>query len=70
MPDKEKEGEELQRIGRAWAKDIPVFLSSLYMHLTQDEELSAHVTAEMLPSRLPKQEGPKGLALFYTSLEQ
>lgn len=51
-------------------EDIPVFLSSLYMHLTQDEELSAHVTAEMLPSRLPKQEGPKGLALFYTSLEQ
>lgn len=51
-------------------EDIPVFLSSLYMHLTQDEELSAHVTAEMLPSKLPKQEDPKGLALLYTTLEQ
>lgn len=45
-------------------------LSNLYMHQTQDEELSAHVTAEMLPSKLPKQEGPKGLAFLHTTLEQ
>lgn len=51
-------------------KDIRVFLSSLYMHQTPDEELSAHAPAEMLPSELPKQEGPQGLALLYTTLEQ